>query len=196
MGKRVYIRDWKKKADDPGQWPERKKMEVLMAYLASGNMVTVASVTGVPYTTIKFWKNQPWWKERTDAFYEEDKVELDAKYQKIIRKCLEVTEDRLENGNFLFDQKTGRVTRVPVALRDSHVVMKDMVAQQQILRKDPIQTEIAKDSINDRLVKLAEQFALMAMGKVEKTIEPSGGVFEGEVIPEPIQAQENGSEAV
>ena len=118
---------------------------------------------------------------------------MDAKYQKIVRKALSVVEDRLDNGNFQMDQKTGKVTRVPVNLADTHRVMKDLVDQQQKLRKDKVVESVAQETINDKLVKLASQFAEMALkGKKGNTydqeltpLEAPGEVIEAQVIPNP-----------
>ena len=131
---------------------------------------------------------------------EHRETRLDAKYQKIIRKALNVVDDRLDNGNFQMDQKTGKVTRVPVNLADTHRVMKDLVDQQQKLRKDKVVESVAQETINDKLVKLASQFAEMALkGKNGNTydheanaslseltpLEAPGEVIEAQVIPNP-----------
>ena len=141
-------------------------MEVFMTWIATGNLTQTANITKVPYETVKKWRASEWWKEALDDFYADDKQELDSKYQKIVRKALEVMDDRITNGNFQLDQKTGRIVRVPVSLADSHRVMKDLVDQQQVLRKEKHAEQIEhKETVNDRLVKLAEQFAQMALGK-------------------------------
>jgi hypothetical protein len=157
-----------------------------MTWLATGNLVQTAAITKVPLPTIKHWKKQPWWKEAVDAFYDDDKQELDAKYQKIVRKALTVMDDRLTNGNFQLDQKTGRILRVPVSLSDSHKVMKDLVDQQQVLRKDKKEEQQqAQVSANETLLKLAKQFAEMAKGNVMKDVTP-GTTYDMEMEAEQI----------
>ena len=174
----VYHRTYKKKSNDPGLWPVKKKMEAVVTWLAIGNLTSTAGIIGVGLPTVKKWKQSPWWKEAVDQFQADDKQELDAKYQKIIRKALTVTEDRLDNGNFQMDQKTGRIVRVPVSMNDSHRLTKDLVDQQITLRKNIAVEVVQAETINDKLIKLASQFAEMAMGKKPKEIEP----FEGEII--------------
>ena len=112
---------------------------------------------------MKHWRKQPWWLEAVTEFRDDDKTELDARYQKIIRKALDVVDDRLENGNFQMDQKTGQIVRVPVTMSDTHRVMKDLVDQQQQLRSDRNQDVGSTETINEKLVKLASQFAEMAL---------------------------------
>ena len=164
MGKWVYKRDWKKKPGDPGMWPQSKKTEAVLTWLTCGNLTQTAVLIGVGLPTVKAWRKSTWWTEAVNDFRDDDKTELDARYQKIIRKALDVVDDRLENGNFQMDQKTGKIVRVPVSISDSHKVMTDLVAQQQNLRKDKTVEAIAQETINDKLVKLASQFAEMAMG--------------------------------
>ena len=167
MGTWVYKRDWKKKPGDPGMWPEKKKTEAVLTWMTTGNLSQTAGIIGVGLPTVKHWRKQPWWQEIVEGFHDDDKVELDSKYQKIIRKALAVVDDRLENGNFQMDQKTGAIVRVPVSMSDTHRVMKDLVDQQQVLRKDKTVAVEAKETVNDKLVKLAQQFAEMAMTKTK-----------------------------
>lgn len=180
MGNWVYVRNNKTKAHQPGIWNKTKHTEAVMTWLATGNLVQTAAITKIPLPTLKHWKKQPWWKEAVDTFYDDDKQELDAKYQKIVRKALTVMDDRLTNGNFQMDQKTGRILRVPVSLADSHRVMKDLVDQQQVLRKDKKEEQQqAQVSANETLLKLAKQFADMAKGKTMKDVTP-GATYEME----------------
>jgi len=144
-------------------WPQSKKTEAVLTWLTCGNLTQTAALIGVGHDTVKKWRASPWWTEQVNDFRDNDKVELDARYQKIIRKALDVVDDRLENGNFQMDQKTGQIVRVPVSISDSHKVMTDLVAQQQVLRKDKQQDQQALESMNDKLLKLATSFAEMAM---------------------------------
>lgn len=180
MGRYVYVRENKTKAHQPGIWNKQKHAEAVMTWLATGNLTQTAAITKVPLPTIKHWRKQPWWKEAVEAFYDDDKQELDAKYQKIVRKALAVMDDRLTNGNFQLDQKTGRILRVPVSLSDSHRVMKDLVDQQQVLRKDKKEEQKqVQSTVNETLMKLAKQFSDMAKGKMMKDVTP-GNTYEME----------------
>lgn len=194
MGHYVYVKNKKTKPGEPGHWSAAKKTEAVLTWMATGNLSQTAGIIGVGYDTLKNWRKQPWWAEIVEGFHDDDKIELDTKYQKIIRKALSVVEDRLDNGNFQMDQKTGKISRVPVNMSDSHRVMKDLVDQQQVLRKDTKAPEQTSESINSKLLKLATQFAEMASPK--KPLKLSGEVYEGEVIPEATLAVENPSETV
>lgn len=178
IGHLVYVKNKKTKPYEPGHWSKAKRSEAILTWMTTGNVIQTSAIIGVPVETIRTWRKQPWWKEQVSAFHDDDKQELDAKYQKIIRKALEVAGDRLENGNFQMDQKTGRIVRVPVSLLDSHRVARDLVQQQQALRLDKKTEQIAQESVNDKLIKLASQFAEMALGKNVKEV---GTVYENEL---------------
>ena len=192
MGTWVYKRDWKKKPGDPGMWPQSKKTEAVLTWMTCGSLVQTAQIIGVGLPTIKHWRKQPWWIEAVEGFHDDDKTELDAKYQKIIRKALSVVEDRLDNGNFQMDQKTGEIVRVPVSMSDTHRVVKDLVDQQQELRRDKKQEVAATETVNDKLIKLAEQFASMALGKTAP--KETGETYEMEL--ERLEIVSGGSERV
>lgn len=178
MGRKVYIRD-KKVPGKPGWWPESKRIEVVTALLALGNATTAAAVTKVPLETVRAWKKQEWFKEMVQQIQDEDNQELDTKFTKIIRKTLDTIEDRLENGNFQFDPKTGRVMRIPVNLRDTHRVMSDLVDKRKLIRNQPVASE-NEEGAASRLAKLAVQFAEMALKKTDQDLKQVGPIYEGD----------------
>lgn len=111
----------------------------------------------VPYSTAKFWKTQPWFKEMVDNIQAEDTTKLDAKLSKIVNKTLEVISDRLEGGDYILDSKTGTVKRVPVKMRDAKAVAVDLFDKRQLIRKQP--TKITEQqTVDKRLENLAERF--------------------------------------
>ena len=196
MGKFVYVRDKKTKAHEPGWWPQKKKMEAVVTWMTCGNLIQTSQLTGVPHDKIKTWKRQPWWMELVSEIRDDDNQELDAKYARIVKKALVVVEDRLDNGNFQMDQKTGRILRVPVSLGDSHRLMKDLVDQRaSVLQNGKAEAEATPETVNDKLVKLASQFAEFALGnkRVEK---PVYDAFEELPTSTPQPALKNATEAV
>ncbi len=179
MGKYVYVREKKTKAHQPGWWPEKKKIEAVTAWMSSGSLPIASATTGVPLETIRTWRRMPWWKEIESQIKDEDNQELDAKFSKIIKKTLDTIEDRLDNGNFQLDPKTGRVLRVPVNLRDTHRVMTDIVDKRKVIRNEPTTTN-SSDGVNDRLVKLASQFAEFALKQKGTEMKQTGEIYEGD----------------
>lgn len=162
-------------------WPEKKRIEAVTTYLALGKLPFVTQVTGIPHETLRVWKKQDWWKDLESQIRTEENQELDTKLTKIVDKSLSVVVDRLENGEFFMD-KTGKVHRVPVKLKDAIKVSSDLLDKRSLIRKEPARQLAEKqESINERLLGLAEQFAAIALGKDPRKTEK---VIEGEVLDE------------
>lgn len=194
VGYRVYIKNKKTKAHQPGWWPESKKVEVLTTYLTTRSQALTESITGVPRRTIINWMKQPWWKEHTEEIQQQEHIELDKKLVKVMDKALDAVVDRLENGEFVYDEKTGRVVRVPAKLRDTNKVLTDMIDKRELLKKVSRNTQAQekKELTVDHLVQLAEAFASFT-GKKKPMEEIS--VIEGEVIIDGLQDKREGQES-
>jgi hypothetical protein len=188
MGKLVYIRNKKTTAysrktgvGDRGIWPEKKRIEVLTTFLATGSQAHTAAITGVPEETIRTWRKQEWWAERTKEFKSDNSLVLDNKLTKIMDKALDAVVDRLENGEFVFDAKTGITTRVPPKLRDVQKVATDLIDKKALLEKVTKSKEETKQTITaDHLLLLAREFAKFATGKEHKEVDDLTSVIEGD----------------
>ena len=150
----------------PKNWfPEEKRIEVAALY-ASGvtSSRELERLTGVSHPCIIKWRGEDWWPElleRIHASIDEDTV---SKLTQIVDKSLEVVQDRLINGEYIYDKKSGQVYRKPVAMRDANIVASTVVDKRQLLRgKATSRSE--KVSVDARLLKLAEEFAKFAAAK-------------------------------
>ncbi len=181
----VYVKK-KKVPGQPGHWNEAKKIEALTAFFQSGSYAIASGISKVPECTTKNWRRSDWGREFEQNLNDQDNQELDAKMSKIIKKTLEVLEDRLDHGNFQFDQRTGKLVRVPVSIGDTHKVMSDLVNHRRVIRHEPTTISEKKETSDDRLLKLAEQFAKLANGKKEDPI--NGAIIEGSVTQEQWEA--------
>ena len=151
-------------------WTDKKKIEVVTSYLALGKAPMVEAVTGVPSQTIRIWKMQTWWKDLCREIQTSEDQELDGKLTKIIDKTLDVINDRLTNGEFILDSRSGTVKRVPVKLRDTHRVTSDLLDKRNVLRGKP--TSITERvSTDDVLKRLALQFQEFTKFQKTKLIE-------------------------
>jgi uncharacterized protein (DUF2384 family) len=181
MGRRVYIRD-KKIAGKPGWWPEKKKIEALTTFLATGSQAHTSAIIGVPEETVRLWRKSDWWAERTKEFKSDNSLVLDNKLAKIMDKALDAVVDRIENGEYIFDPRTGITTRVPPKLRDVQKVASDMIDKKALLEKITKGKEDTKQAITaDHLVMLAREFAKFANGGREPAeAQDLKSVIEGE----------------
>jgi hypothetical protein len=157
---KITLRNTKVKHRPNTNWPMEKKIEVVSQFLVLGNMKMVAAMTGVSYDLIRQWKLQPWWKELEAEIRQTQNIEMDTKLSKIVDKSLDATLDRIENGEFFYDQKTGQVKRKPAALRDVARVSVDMLSKRELLRGNATERkETTQISVAEQLKLLAAEFA-------------------------------------
>lgn len=161
------VRSTKKKEGTLVHWSDKQKMEAVNSYLLLGNLALTARLLNIPEITLRVWKASTWWKDLVEEAKLQEKMELSARVKKLVDASMSVVEDRLANGDFQFDQKTGQIIRKPVNMKDAHKVAVDMQAQRTMLEKEqkPEQTE---EHVEDKLLKLAEKFADMATKKIEQ----------------------------
>jgi hypothetical protein len=154
------------------QWSDSQKMEAIQSFLLLGNLALTSRILGIPEITLRVWKTSQWWKDTVAEIKSQEKVELSSKMKKLVGASLAVVEDRLINGDFQFDQKTGEVIRKPVNMKDAHKVAMDMQERQDLIDKSLSGDEHkGDDGVESRLLKLAEQFAEMATKKIEQKVD-------------------------
>ena len=182
MGKMVWVRNKpKNKAGVPGMWSETKRIEALTTFLATGSQAHTSAITGVPEETIRQWRKSEWWAERTKEFKSDNSTQLSNKLTKVMDKALDAVVDRLENGEFIFDARTGITTRVPAKLRDVQKVASDMIDKKQLLEKVTSgQQEVKQQITADHLLMLAKEFSKFATVKTPTESEDLKKVIEGD----------------
>lgn len=157
---KITLRNMKVKHQPNKTWPVEKKIEVVSQFLVLGNMKLVAATTGVSHALIRQWKTQPWWKELEAEIRQTQNIELDSKLSQIVDKSLDAVLDRVENGDFFYDQKTGEIRRRPAALRDIHRVSVDTISKRELIRGNATERkETTQISVQEQLKLLAMEFA-------------------------------------
>jgi len=156
---------------------DAKRIEAVTTYLVLGKSNLVEAAIGVPQGTIRQWKLQPWWDELVHQIQTESDLELDAKLAKRIEKSLDLVNDRLENGDFLYDPKTGSFVRKPVNIRDGWKISSEMIDKRWLIRKMP-KEQTSEGAVGDILKTLAAEFATMAKRRLKEV------VIDGEVLEE------------
>lgn len=151
-------------------WSDKKRIEACTAYLALGNAALVEVATGVPQGTVRQWKTQPWWKELVAQIQTESDQQVDAKLSKMIDKALDAVNDRLENGDFMWDKEDRTFIRKPVSLKDTWKVSAEILDKRWLIRDRP-DTKVDTEAVSDILTKLAKDFAGMARAKVQEKLD-------------------------
>lgn len=138
------------------------KIEVVKTYLAlGGNATLTAAATKIPFDTIKTWKTTNWWNQLVNDMRKAEKLELSAKTKRILDKSLDLVMDRLDNGDFFYDQKSGQLVRKPIPARELNKIAVDMIDQKFILDK-ATEEQVELSTNEEKLAKLAERFAELA----------------------------------
>lgn len=160
------------------QWSDSQKLEAVTTYLALGNLALSSRVLGIPEMTLREWKNKEWWKEVEGELKVQDDIQLSSRLKRIIESTITATEDRLANGDWIFNSQSGTLMRKPVPLRDVHRVTMDMLDKREsIANKQPVSANL--EQIDEKLKRLAEKFDEIAQGR--RPIEVTD-VITGELI--------------
>lgn len=163
------------------QWSDSQKLEAVTTYLALGNLALSSRVLGIPEMTLREWKNKEWWKEVEGELKVQDDIQLSSRLKRIIESTLSATEDRIANGDWIFNSKEGSLMRKPVSLKDTHKVTMDLIDKREHLAdKQPVSANL--EQIDEKLKKLAEKFDQIAQGR--RPIEVTD-VITGELILTP-----------
>lgn len=154
----------KRRPNQPGvnqHFSDSQKIEAVQTYLALGKLTTTAAVLKMSEATLRLWKSKDWWKEIEQELRLQDDLVLSNKLQRLLNKSFDVVGDRLENGDFIYDQKSGELVRKPVNMKDAHKVGVDLIDKREhLINKMP--TAVGAEAIEDKLIKLAEKFAQIA----------------------------------
>lgn len=147
-----------------GHYTEAEKMNAACVFAVSGNSRRVAEITRIPEATIRCWKNQEWWHEVQSAIVREQDEELDVKLTKLVDKAVDAVNERLDNGDYVYNAKADKLVRKPVGAKDLAIVTAITVDKRQLLRGQPT-SRIEKVSTDERLLKLAKQFKEFTQAK-------------------------------
>jgi len=168
-----------KKPGSAAHWSDNQKVGACTTYLASGNMSLTSVATSIPLVTLNKWKVAPWWKQMVDDIRSEENLQLDSKLAKVVNKSVDQLMERVENGDYMFDQKTGQLVRIPIKARDAAKITSDMIDRRQMLQGLQVEKKEGATKLEERLLKLAEQFASFGKAKV---VQHEPLTIEGEAI--------------
>lgn len=113
---------------------------------------------------MRHWRLTDWWKEIEDNLRAEENLELSAHLQKRIGKALALMDDRMENGDFMYDPRTGNCTRKPVSMRDLNKAVDTFIKAKIDVDSVPRQAQSAQ-GIADALAKISEHFKTLTTAK-------------------------------
>lgn len=194
---------------DGKTWSYKSRVEALTVYLTLGSAAATAEHTGIPAPTIREWTKKPWWNQLAEEIRKEKEAEIDAKLTALIDKTLSTLENRLTEGEVVYNPRTGEQIRVPVKTIDAVRIFDKVHEKRALTRGDPTK-RVETITTEQRLESLANQFTKFGKGEVivdgeyEEVIEESTDAYpeEGKMLQsseydyEEMPEQEGGYEAV
>lgn len=165
-------------------WSDSQKLEAVKTHLMLGHLGMTAAMLKIPEETVRRWSKTAWWHSIADDLRQQDELMLSSRLKRIVEKSLDVVEDRLDNGDFVYDQKTGQMRRKQVNMRDAHKVALDMSQKREAILNNNA-PRASEEQVADKLIKLAERFAELAGAKKleSNTIEGDVSDVETKEIP-------------
>lgn len=149
------------------RWSDSQKIEAVTTYLMLGTVRATAAVLKIPEATVLNWKKTDWWQELVKEIKAQENITLSNKLKKIVDKSIDLVSDRLEHGDFLYDQKAGKIVRKPMLAKDIHKIAVDMIDKRQTLEINE-NIVVAEETIQNRLEKLAKSFEEFATKTLDK----------------------------
>lgn len=142
-------------------YTDAEKLEAVKLYLITGNQAAVAAALNINKNTMNQWANSQWFIDLSDQIKREGNIQLSNKLRKVAEKAMEITLDRLDNGDFIYDQKTGQMVRKPMMGKDAHKIAVDFLDKswETDTKIERVDTE---NSTQDKLATLAAAFVEMA----------------------------------
>lgn len=187
MGKFVYVRSPQRtnasqSKEDRPHWAKKVKDKAILLYLSSGNLSDVGRELGVPYYTLKDWKESQWWKDKVKEYQAAEYDRIDAKLSKALDVALDGVVDRMEHGENMYDPKTGKLIKVPAKLRDLNTSFNSIMTNRQLIRKQPTKI-VEQNSTANQLQNLADEFRKFVTGKEkEEPLEKLVEAIEGDTV--------------
>jgi hypothetical protein len=137
------------------------------------NSSDLERLTGIRAATIRDWRTSEWWPEMLERVHASVDQETVSKMSNIVDKSLDLIQDRLANGDYGYNNRTGEVYRKPVSMRDVAITGAIIVDKRQLLRGKPTSRSETVGA-DQRLAKLADEFKKFTDAKT----------VEGEVVSE------------
>ena len=168
-GQKYNVRRRSTNAATNKTWSDAQKIEAVTLWLSMGNLRLVGATLRIPEQTLRNWRATQWWRDIAQEIQLQDKIQLSATAKNIIDKSMAVIADRLEAGDWIYDQKSGQMRRKPVAMKDALAVADRLMDRKEKLDKLDV-TEQSSESIEQKLDKLMQRFSQAAQPQVTDVV--------------------------
>lgn len=168
-------------------YTDKEKLNAVCTYAVTGNSRRCAEIVKIPEGTIRAWKDTQWWSEAMSRVVAEKDESLTFELAALVDKAVKEVNDRLDNGNYIYDTKRGEMKRKPIDAKELAIVTAIAIDKQQLLRGKPTnRTESISQS--ERLKDLQDQFRQFTKAK---TIDQEVEIVEAEIVEEEDDEEDN-----
>lgn len=166
-------------------YSEKQKYEAVSAYKITGSLTVVSGMLSIPYITLKKWHVQDWWKDYELDIIQANRAQSNNKVKRIAEKAMAIVEDRLDSGDYQFDQKSQKVVRVPLKAETANRILTDSMNREIMYEKLNTETKkaLTDEKMADRLLKIQESFQNIKKGK-RVTFEETDVIDVEPIVPE------------
>lgn len=146
------------KVDDKyARWSDKQRYQAVALYKMTGNMQAVSRTLGIPSNTLFLWRKSKWWPQYEEDLLVEKRALTGSSLEKLAKKAAEITEDRLTNGDWVFQD--GQLQRKPVSALHANKILQDSIIAQVKLEehydsKQKVENEL---QIQERLKMVMDQ---------------------------------------
>ena len=165
--------DWDLKAlhHPLAQYSEEVKIKAVTTYALTGSVNQVVKATGLRQDLISNWKTRSaWWEDALKKVRKEKQDELDAVLTQTIDEAFEEVRDRIKDGDYLRDAKTGELYRVPMKGKELAVTAAVMFDKRSLIRGDATSISSKKQDPLKEIEDKLTAFAKMSMESREKIV--------------------------
>jgi hypothetical protein len=126
-----------------------------------------ANTLGIPEGTVRRWHGEDWWKSHEDDYRSSRRTKLTGQMESLKDKAVKVVEDRLDNGDWVYDQKLGQMVRKPINSINATTILRTALDKHLALEQLALleKKTVTEEKVADRLAKLGDDFRRFAKAK-------------------------------
>lgn len=157
--------DWSFIDHPLARYPRETKVQAISLYMSTSSTTKVAEALNIPVDLVHWWMKSPWWQEAWDKLRKQKQLELDSLLTRTIHKAVADLNDRLENGDYKLNARTGELNRVPVGAKDIAVTLAIIYDKRALIRGEATAIRAESKATLESLESKFKDFAIQLKEK-------------------------------
>ncbi len=150
------------------KYSKETKVKAVGVFFETGSVRKTAEALSLPYNIVDYWKkSSPWFEEIIGQLRKQKQKELDVLLTNTIHKSLIHVNDRLDNGDSVYDARRGEMKQVPMKGKDVAITLSILYDKRALIRGEA--TSIKQES-KATLQSLEDKFKSFALQLKEKDV--------------------------